>query len=242
MVARQWTVIAAVVGKETIQNLKLANTLRELIGRESVYRFLELKHLLDFVSHTNEIPIVVYLDIFCFDLIEVTTVIGRIQTQHPKVVFSIYLDKEAAEEKWNDLPEKWGEWLTYYFRIYREPEGVAFEPIVRRSFNQAANEARSNHESEPVRLFEQLTAGQYHPLEHEKGTQRTLFISYSRRDWDDFVLGLVEKLKRRDYDVWIDQHLLVGGDDWMDSIGEALDRCTLLILVMKSQIPSVRNM
>ncbi|MBN1562886.1 MAG: TIR domain-containing protein [Anaerolineae bacterium] len=59
----------------------------------------------------------------------------------------------------------------------------------------------------------------------------TIFISYSRTDWDEFVTGLVDRLDHAGYNVWVDQHLMKGGEDWMDALGKALDQCSLLILV-----------
>ena len=70
--------------------------------------------------------------------------------------------------------------------------------------------------------------------DHQQLKRRvSVFISYSRSDWDSFVSSLVENLRSTNlFDVWVDQHLLLGGDDWMDSIGKALDDCNALILVM----------
>lgn len=62
-----------------------------------------------------------------------------------------------------------------------------------------------------------------------------LFLSYSRQHWDDFVSPLADQLREDGHSVWVDQHLLMGGDNWMDSIGEALDTCNLLILVISPE-------
>ncbi|MBE2271710.1 MAG: TIR domain-containing protein [Anaerolinea sp.] len=58
----------------------------------------------------------------------------------------------------------------------------------------------------------------------------TIFISYSRRDWDSHVRPLVERLRQAGYSVWVDQHLLQGGQDWRDEINHALDLCGRMIL------------
>lgn len=47
-----------------------------------------------------------------------------------------------------------------------------------------------------------------------------------------FVEGLVSDLARDSHKVWIDQHYIAGGDDWMDAIGEALQVCDVLLLVL----------
>ncbi|MCB9450768.1 MAG: response regulator [Anaerolineaceae bacterium] len=57
-----------------------------------------------------------------------------------------------------------------------------------------------------------------------------IFISYSRDDWDKFVNPLVNYLTQEGFKVWVDQHLLQVGDDWMDKINESLADCTYMIL------------
>lgn len=58
----------------------------------------------------------------------------------------------------------------------------------------------------------------------------SIFISYSRRDWESHVRPLVERLRQAGFSVWVDQHLLQGGQDWRDEINHALDRCGRMIL------------
>ena len=57
-----------------------------------------------------------------------------------------------------------------------------------------------------------------------------IFLSYGREDWNDFVRPLVERLRSSGLHVWLDQHLLRGGDDWMDSINAALAGCDVMVL------------
>lgn len=52
--------------------------------------------------------------------------------------------------------------------------------------------------------------------------RRPIFISYSRRDWTDFVEPLVQRLREAGIDHWIDQELIEGSDDWLDEINKAL--------------------
>ncbi len=59
-----------------------------------------------------------------------------------------------------------------------------------------------------------------------------IFLSYGREDWDEFVEGLVRMLRDEGFNVWVDQHLLRGGDDWMDAINEALARCPVMVLCL----------
>lgn len=60
--------------------------------------------------------------------------------------------------------------------------------------------------------------------------QTEIFVSYSRRDWEKHVEPLVERLRKEGFRVWIDQHLLEGGQDWLDEINGALQRCKAMIL------------
>ena len=59
-----------------------------------------------------------------------------------------------------------------------------------------------------------------------------IFLSYGREDWDEFVEGLVRMLRDEGFNVWVDQHLLRGGDDWMAAINEALARCPVMVLCL----------
>ncbi len=58
----------------------------------------------------------------------------------------------------------------------------------------------------------------------------TIFISYSRRDWESHVRPMVDRLTQAGFSVWVDQHLLQGGQDWRDEINHALDACSKMIL------------
>lgn len=57
-----------------------------------------------------------------------------------------------------------------------------------------------------------------------------IFVSYGREDWDEFVQPLVNRLRAAGFDVWVDQHLLRGGHDWMDQIDAALEGCQVMVL------------
>lgn len=61
-------------------------------------------------------------------------------------------------------------------------------------------------------------------------TTKEVFVSYSRKDWTAHVQPLVDHLENAGINVWVDQHLLEGGQDWLDEINKALDRCTCLLL------------
>jgi CheY-like chemotaxis protein len=71
------------------------------------------------------------------------------------------------------------------------------------------------------------------PKSHEPDSaqeQRTIFLSYSRSDWDDFVSPLVDRLTSGGLDVWTAQHLAIGGQDWFDQTNEALASADLMVV------------
>ncbi|GAB4482741.1 MAG: hypothetical protein Kow00124_31810 [Anaerolineae bacterium] len=62
-----------------------------------------------------------------------------------------------------------------------------------------------------------------------------VFVSYARTDWDQFVEPLVRRLRAEGFNVWVDQDLIRGGEDWMDRINEALRRCGHMVLCISPQ-------
>ncbi|MBN8635339.1 MAG: TIR domain-containing protein [Anaerolineae bacterium] len=62
-----------------------------------------------------------------------------------------------------------------------------------------------------------------------------VFISYSRSDWPTYVQTLVAELRQNGIDTWVDQHLIEGGDDWLDRINQALEDCTAMVLCVSPQ-------
>ncbi|CAB9508657.1 MTH538 TIR-like domain (DUF1863) [Seminavis robusta] len=238
---------AVVVGQESIPNLRLSNILRKLLGKENVHRYLEIKHLLEFLadhysvasSDSNLRMVGIFYDIFSLEpLTSATDTIGYIRTQYPEVVFCLYLCSFEEDRFWGDLPFTWRTRLQHYYTLYKEQEQVPLEPSVREILYDVIHEAMTNARGYQTTISKagnvktlvrtDLTAESGNSV----GKKGPLFISYSRRDWEDFVLPLINQLHDKKYRVWVDQNLLVGGDDWMDKIGEALDHCKALILVM----------
>ncbi|MBL8154913.1 MAG: response regulator [Anaerolineae bacterium] len=64
---------------------------------------------------------------------------------------------------------------------------------------------------------------------------KKVFISYKRSDYDVFVKPLVDLLKLHDMDVWVDQHLLEVGQDWIEKIEMALDECAVMVLCVSPE-------
>ncbi len=64
---------------------------------------------------------------------------------------------------------------------------------------------------------------------------KKVFISYKRSDYEMFVKPLVDLLKQHDMDVWVDQHLLEVGQDWIEKIEIALDECAVMVLCVSPE-------
>jgi hypothetical protein len=67
-----------------------------------------------------------------------------------------------------------------------------------------------------------------------------VFISYSRKDGEEFAIDLRSQLEQQDIPVWHDRVSLEGGRDWWLQITDALDNVAFMVLVatpqaMKSQ-------
>jgi len=61
-------------------------------------------------------------------------------------------------------------------------------------------------------------------------SSRSIFASYSRSDWINYVDPLLLRLGTKGISVWVDQHLIQGGQDWQDEIDRALEICERMIL------------
>lgn len=66
-------------------------------------------------------------------------------------------------------------------------------------------------------------------------TPDTIFVSYTRTDWDSFVKPLVKKLQESKVPYWVDQYLIEGGSDWLDEINSALRTCERMILCVSPE-------
>ena len=69
----------------------------------------------------------------------------------------------------------------------------------------------------------------------------TIFLSYKRTDWDAFVKSLVDRMRSRGLSVWVDQHLIEGGDDWQDKIDLALRICSRMVLCVSLEALKSRH-
>jgi hypothetical protein len=167
-------------------------------------------------------------------LAEATATVGHIRATYPQVVLNLYQDEDEYSRRAGDLPGDWQGRFRHYFKTFKEGSDVEYEPIVRGSLRPSQNEAVYNMTHEPIRLTPVFKRGLAGPVTDAEPPPNvpTAFISYSRNDWPDFVAGLVSDLTRESQQVWVDQNYIVGGDDWLDAIGEALQVCDTLLLVL----------
>jgi hypothetical protein len=228
-------VLYAVVGEESRANLRLFETLKTAFGRQQVRRLLELQHVRECLAQASSQPVVVCLDLFSFDLPAVTDALDDFRDDFPKAVFTLYLDKDEYARRRNELPGNWATRLDHYYKLYREADDVEYEPMVRASLRAAQYEAVYNMGGTPVRLTPSARKGLVGDASAEPDLSHTVFLSYSRRDWDGFVQDLVRDLADGAHKVWLDQDYILGGDDWMDAVGAALQECDTLLLVLSPE-------
>ncbi len=222
----------AVVGEENMTNLRLFDTLRRVYGKANVKRLLELRHLREYLPEASTLPVIICLAPFSCDLTAVTEAIGEIRDDFPRAVFALYLDKDEYSRRRFELPDDWVVRFDHYYKVYYESDDVEYEPIVRASLWGAQSEAIYNMGGTPIRLTPSAKKGLVGGESDEPDMSRTVFLSYSRRDWNGFVRDLVGGLANGAHKVWLDQSYIQGGEDWMDAVGAALQECDTLLLVL----------
>lgn len=62
-----------------------------------------------------------------------------------------------------------------------------------------------------------------------------VFITYARPEWESIVALMAVNLQDAGLDVWVDQYLIQGGDDWMIAVEQALSECWLLLVVVSPE-------
>jgi pSer/pThr/pTyr-binding forkhead associated (FHA) protein len=62
-----------------------------------------------------------------------------------------------------------------------------------------------------------------------------IFIAYAREDWEDLVAPLTVALQDAGMQIWVDQYLVQGGDDWQTAIEQALHECWLMVLILSPE-------
>ncbi|MBZ0303745.1 MAG: FHA domain-containing protein, partial [Anaerolineae bacterium] len=62
-----------------------------------------------------------------------------------------------------------------------------------------------------------------------------IFVAYAREDWEDMVAPLTIALQDAGMEIWVDQYLAQGGDDWQAAIEQALHECWLMVLILSPE-------
>ncbi|MFN8371568.1 MAG: FHA domain-containing protein [Anaerolineae bacterium] len=59
-----------------------------------------------------------------------------------------------------------------------------------------------------------------------------IFLAYSRDDWEAIVAPLMLRLQDAKLNVWVEQYLKPGQDDWVVAVEQALAECWLMVVVV----------
>src|SRR4051812_47910633 len=66
------------------------------------------------------------------------------------------------------------------------------------------------------------------------GGERSVFISYARKDGTEIATRLLGDLKREGFTVWLDKREIAGGTTWTKEIEEALDNADVVVALLTS--------
>lgn len=64
------------------------------------------------------------------------------------------------------------------------------------------------------------------------GLENHIFIAYARDEWETVVAPLTAQLQDAGMDVWVDQYLMRGENDWMQAIEQALSECRVMVVIV----------
>src|SRR3954451_16520105 len=64
------------------------------------------------------------------------------------------------------------------------------------------------------------------------GGERSVFISYARKDGTEIATRLLGDLKREGLTVWLDKREIAGGTPWTKEIEEALDKAEGVVALL----------
>ncbi|MCB9453450.1 MAG: hypothetical protein H6672_18625 [Anaerolineaceae bacterium] len=200
---------AVVVGQESLDNLRLSNTLRKFIGKEQIFRYLETRHLLEFLADKDRQAIGIFFDLFSFPVEEATQTIGYIRDRYPNAVFCIYLSNLEHQTLWHTLPEKWQQRIGHYIKLYKEPDDTELEPIVNLTLTGVWGLALSNLDpgSQKVSDWSEKFVRPYRTDDTAEDMILQAQLLSARLGCIRIVL--TDRLRDKGFSIWIDQHLLV---------------------------------
>lgn len=224
-----------VVGADDRDNFELGALLRRQRGGEFVHRLFALAAAEELVRLAPRRPTLIFLDLLAFEPTAAIVFIGQMRGAYPHVVFNLYVDKDAFKAKRPAFPGEWGTRLRHYYRLYRNTDAEVFESYALAALQSGEWEAFHNVTGEPIRLTPAFQKGLVESnleLLPDKKDREITFVSYARDDWSAFVSKLVKRLRSNGEEIWVDQEFIRAGEDWREAIGQALDICDTLLLVL----------
>lgn len=63
-----------------------------------------------------------------------------------------------------------------------------------------------------------------------------VFVAYHREDWEDVVAPLMVALQDAGMEIWVDQYLVQGSDDWQVALEQALHECWLMVIIVSPKV------
>ena len=77
-------------------------------------------------------------------------------------------------------------------------------------------------------------------LKKREGPPSRFFLSYARAD-QPFALRLADRLLKLEIDLWVDVHRMEAGRSWARQVGQALDECRAMLLVLSPASAASEN-
>lgn len=230
-VLRRTGVVAILIGERNEFNLYLKSKLESRLLPDNVVYFSEL--LVDQVFNTIEtylsVPVVIFLALFDYEPDVATSFIGNARKMYPHAQFTIVIDRDEFEARHDELHPDWQSRLSHYHKLYKVPLDVDIEPVVHRQLKKGIRLSLL----ELDKSEDNLSIGLSGP--DKESSRGMIFISYARADYDEHVKEFKVELNDLGFRTWVDVDFIPGGEMWMDVIGEALDKCDALLLVVTQQ-------
>ena len=106
--------------------------------------------------------------------------------------------------------------------------------------NQSERGLPTDTKRETKRLPELQFSRQRNPTQLGTGLSSgalvdNIFVAYARSDWERMVVPLTLALQDAGIEIWVDQYLAQGSDDWQVAVEQALHECWLLLLIVSPQ-------